>query len=183
MAEFGESSYRRFLQGDKSALEELIRTYSDALVRYAYSYVADACIAEEVMEDSFAALFMKLRPIRDEAHLRSYLYRTVRSRCIDYLRRHRQQVSLEELENVLCASDTEQDFLSRERNRVLYAAMRQLSADYRDVLILTYFDELSTAQISTVMGKSAKQIYNLHARAKIALKILLEKEGITHEDL
>ena len=32
-------------------------------------------------------------------------------------------------------------------------------------------------------GKSAKQIYNLHARAKIALKILLEKEGITHENI
>ena len=33
------------------------------------------------------------------------------------------------------------------------------------------------------MGKTMKQIYNLHARAKDALRVLLEKEGITDEDI
>lgn len=183
MADFGESSYRRFLQGDESALEELIRTYSDPLVRFAYSYVRNADAAEEIVSDSFAALFMKLRPIRDEAHLRAYLYRTVKGKAVDHFRRYQYSISLEELENVLSGCDAEKDLQTKERNRLLYRTMQQLRQEYREVLMLTYLDGLTTEQVCTVMGKSPKQVYNLHTRAKTALRTLLEREGFTHEDL
>jgi len=183
MADFGESSYRRFLQGEKEALEELIRTYSDPLIRYAFSYVKNADAAEEIVTDSFAALFMKLRPIRDEAHLRSYLYRTVRNKCIDYIRAESWRISYEQLENVTGSCRMEEERQSKERDRILYLAIASLPLAYRDVLVLTYFDGFSTEEICRVMKKSPKQVYNLHARAKIALRTLLEKEGITHEDL
>ena len=49
--------------------------------------------------------------------------------------------------------------------------------------MLTYFDGLTTEQLCQVLSKKPKQIYNLSARAKVALKALLEKEGITHEDI
>jgi RNA polymerase sigma-70 factor (ECF subfamily) len=183
MADFGESSYRRFLQGDESALEELIRKYSDPLVRFAYSYIGSVAAAEEIAEDSIVALLLKLRPIKDEAHLRAYLYKTVRSMAIDRLRYEKWLVSMTDLENVLSVCDAEADLAVKERNRILYRAMEQLRDDYREVLILTYFDALTTEQLGQVLGKKPKQIYNLHARAKIALKALLEKEGFTHEDI
>ena len=183
MADFGESSYRRFLQGEKDALEELIRTYSDPLIRYAFSYVKNADAAEDIVSDSFAALFTKLRPVRDEEHLRAYLYRTVRNKCIDYFRIANWRISYNELENVIGSCQLEQDQQRKERDRILYLAIASLPFDYRDVLVLTYFDGFSTEQICRVMKKSPKQVYNLHARAKTALRTLLEKEGITHEDL
>ena len=51
------------------------------------------------------------------------------------------------------------------------------------MLQLLWFHGLSVEQAAQVLGKTVKQIYNLHARGKIALKTLLEKEGITREDL
>ncbi|MDD6200901.1 MAG: RNA polymerase sigma factor [Firmicutes bacterium] len=183
MAEYGESSYRRFLQGDPAALEELIRTYSDSLVRFAYGYVRNASVAEDVMEESFAALFVKARRIRDDAHLRAWLYRTVHNKCMDHLRRHRNEVPLSDVENVLSGENTQMDAFRRHRNETVYICIQRLPAQYRDILLLAYFDGFSTEEICRITGKTTKQVYNLHARAKVALKELLQKEGITHEDL
>ncbi len=183
MNEIGESSYRRFLQGESRALNELICTYSDALVRFAYGYVKDAAAAEDVMEESFAALFMKGRKIKDEAHLRAWLYRVTRTKSLDYLRRKKHHVPMEDVQNILCTPDAYLDVARRERDRTLYACMLTLPEQYRQVLELTYFDRLSTDEICMVMEKDTKQVYNLHARAKEALKERLQKEGISHEDL
>ena len=182
MAEYGESSYRRFLRGDKVALEELVKQYSDSLVRYAYSLVKDSVIAEEVMEDCFAALFMKAPKLQSDEHVKRYLYRIAHNKSMDYLRRRR-DVSLEEVECVLGAADPLDDIVLKERDRTLYLCMRQLPQQYREVLILTYFEGFRTEDICRILGVRTKQAYNLHARAKIALRELLEKEGMSHEDI
>ena len=51
MLGIGASSYRRYLANNPETLEMLVHSYSDALVRYAYSYVGDAAAAEDIMED------------------------------------------------------------------------------------------------------------------------------------
>lgn len=183
MPEFGKSSYCRFLRGDIWALEDLIRTYSDSLVRFAYSYVKNSAVAEDVAGEAFAALFVKARKISDDEHLRAYLYKTARNKCVDYLRRHREEIPLGDVENVLSGGDVERDAALRERDRKVYACMQALPDPYREVLQLAYFDGFSPSEIGGIMRKSSKQVYNLLARAKTALKGLLEKEGITHEDL
>ena len=183
MGEIGASSYRRFLQGDQAALEELIRTYSDELVRYAFTYVRSADVAEELVSDVFAALFMKRKVLGREELLRAYLYKMTRSRAIDRLRRFRRETPLEDVEQVLCGEDLETVYLRRFRDEKLRQCLDALPGQYREVLQLLWFHGLSMEQAGRVLGKSVKQIYNLHARGKIALKTLLEKEGITREDL
>ena len=183
MTEIGESSYLRFLRGDTDALEAMLHTYARSLVRFACRYVKNETIAEEIMEDSFAAIFMKARKIHSEEQLRAYLYQTVRNKCLDYLRHHRQTIPLSDVEYVLCDGNLQQDYLRQERDRTIYACMQRLSADYREVLQLAFFEGFSVQEICAVMGKSAKQIYNLMARAKKALKELLVKEGLGYEDL
>lgn len=183
MKEHGESSYRRFLQGDKNALEDLISTYSDELVRFAYNYVKSEAVAEDVASDVFATLFMKGRRFTEADKLRAFLYKMTRNRAIDYLRRHRNELPLEDVESVLYVPGAEERILQKERDEALRRCLGLLPQQYREVLELTWFEEFSNEQVASILGKSAKQVYNLRSRAKIALKELLEKEGITREDL
>ena len=73
----------------------------------------------------------------------------------------------------------EQQYLIKEQKIDLYNAMKNLSFEYRQVLFLVYFENLSNTQVSVVMKKSNRQIENLLYRAKNALKKHLEKEGYT----
>lgn len=183
MTGIGESSYRRDPANKTLNLEILVHTYSDALVRYAYCYVGSADVAEEVMEDAFAAYFVKNKQFDTMEQARAWLYKAVRSRAVDYLRLHRRHVPLEDVQDVLPVSGPQEDLLLRERNAAIYRCMQSLPRQYRAVLQLQYFDEFDIAQIGKILGKTKKQVYNLLTRARVALKELLIKEGITSEDI
>ncbi len=167
----------------RERIAELVERYSDELVRFAYSYVKNAAAAEDITADVFATLFAKGKDFQEEPRRRSYLYKMVRSRSIDYLRRHGREVPLEDLENVLSSPGPEKGALRRDRDAKIYICIQQLPPQYRDVILLTYYAGFSLEQVGRTMHRTVRQVYNLHARAKIALKELLEEEGISNEDL
>lgn len=183
MAEIGASSCRRFLRGEKITLEEFIVKYSDALVRFAYGFVRDAAMAEDVAADSIAIFYMKAKHFPDEQHMRAYLYKIAYSKAMDHLRRRRNDVPLEDVEAVLGSGDPEQDAIQRQRNAAVYRGLLRLPEQYRTVLQLAYLEGFSVKEVCAIMKQSSKQVYNLLARAKASLKAELEKEGITREDL
>ena len=90
---------------------------------------------------------------------------------------------MEDVENVLGGGDPAVNLLLQERNRQLYCCMQQLPQQYRQILQLAYLEEFEVKTICRILGKSTKQVYNLLSRARSSLKSLLEKEGITYEDI
>ncbi len=184
MTDNGASSYHRYLQGDPNALEELVRTYSDGLTQYAYLYVRDYFTAEDVMEESFAALIVKRKQLPDTLHFKAYLYKIAKNKCLDYLRsKKRTELPLSGYTESLVHADTERNIADRMRDRKVFQSLQKLSQDYRDVLYFAYFDGYKISEICRMTGKSRKKVYNLLARAKSALKEILLKEGIGYEDL
>ena len=183
MAENGESSYRCFLSGQKLCLEEVILLYSDALVRFAYSLLRSSAEAEDVAAECISKLFIKARRFREDSHLRAFLFRCARNQCMDHLRRRGREVPLEDLENVLGDGDPAHTAWKKERDRILYRCMQALPGQYSAVLQLKYLEDFSQDQIEKILGASTKQVYNLLARAKVALKQELVKEGISYEDI
>ena len=174
----GAKLYLQYLDGDTDALQQLVEMYSDGLVRFAYSFVASSDVAEDVMEDTFATVIATKRRFSPRATFKTYLYKIARNKCLDYLRFHKKFLPLCDLENVLVFNDVETDVEKREEKRVLYKCLQQLPREYRDVLQLSYLEGFDTQEICLIMRKNTKQVYNLLARAKQSLKILLKKEGI-----
>ena len=61
-------------------------------------------------------------------------------------------------------------------------ALLRLKAEYREVIILRYFDDLSPERIAQITKRKTKQVYNLLARGKTALKEELKTEGVGYEN-
>ena len=61
--------------------------------------------------------------------------------------------------------------------------MKELNPEYRRILWLVFFEELTNDEAAAVMKKNARQITNLVYRAKAALRSELEKEGFEYEEL
>ena len=57
----GEKAYARYLDGDETAVGEIIRDYRDGLILYINGFVRDLNTAEELCEDAFVKLFTKNR--------------------------------------------------------------------------------------------------------------------------
>lgn len=127
--------YRAWLDGNGTALESLVARHSDALVRFAYSYTGDEAAAEDVAADAFAVLVFKRRPFAEGARFRTYLYKIARNKALDLLRRNRRLTALPE--GAPASEDAERQFFAAERDRTLFACMRRLAPQYREVLELT----------------------------------------------
>ena len=184
MRDNGVSSYRRYLNGDKKALEEIVAAYSDSLVRYIFCFVKNSAWAEDIMEETIASLIVKRKKFSENAAFEAYLFRIARNKSFDYLRSPANRISaIDDYENVLHGEDAEREIFKREQRGQLYVCLSKLKAEYRDVLYLIYFVGFSAEEVQKCLKKNRKQVYNLLSRAKSSLKEALLKEGFEYEEL
>jgi RNA polymerase sigma factor (sigma-70 family) len=182
--ENGASSYRRFLEGDESAFGEIIDMYREGLIFFINRFVRNISVAEELSEDVFLELLIHKHRYNFKNSLKTYLYAIGRHKALDYIRKlaRRDEVLFDESVHAAQAPDLDEIFLTGERSRQLHEAIDKLKDDYRTVLHLLYFEDMSAEQAGKVMKKNRKQIENLSYRAKKALKNAMEKEGFCYEE-
>ena len=182
----GASSYRRFLAGDESGIVDIIRDYKDGLILYLNGYTKNIHIAEELMEETFVKLVVKKPRFSEKFSFKTWLYTIGRNAAIDWLRQVSRSADtpFEELEDILAdADDLERSYIKEEQKIALRRALDKLKDDYRNALYLSYFEDLSNAEIARIMHKSKRQVENLIYRGKQSLKSELEKEGFVYEEL
>ena len=176
----GASSYRRFLDGDESAFDQIMKELFDKLVFFIDRYVHDIHAAEDIAIDTFSDLVVDRHRYNFKVTLKTYLFMRGRCRALNYIK-HRKVIDLVELSEADEVSDQQETLeeivLADERKRVINNALCALSDDMRVVVHLIYFEELSYDEAAKVMKKNRKQVDNLLYRAKKELRIILGKDG------
>ena len=166
---------------DSDAFGELCDMYVRRIYRFVYFKVPSAEVAEDLTSETFLKAWRYLLQKRDVPHLQALLYSVARSVVVDWYRssaNERGDVSLDEAitselpgtgsEQLLRAIETDFDL-----TRVL-EKVRGLKDEYREVLTMKYFDELSHREIASALGKSASHVRVIAHRAVKALSDALE---------
>ena len=182
----GESSYRRFLDGDDRGIAEIVGEYKDGLILYLNGYVNNIYTAEELTEDTFFRLITKKPNFSGRSSFKSWLYAIGRNTAVDYIRHNSKLVNVpeEDMENYQSdEQNLEESYIKEERKILVYKSLSALNSDYRNILWLVYFEGFSNKEAAVALKKNERQIRNLLYRAKQALKSELDKEGFIYEEL
>ncbi len=174
----GAGSYRRYLEGDELAFEEIVKDLRDPLTNFIFGYTRDLQTAEDIAIDVFAYLAANRR-YNFKVTLKTYLYMLGRSRAIDYLRRRKRQadVELSSVEDYISEGYTpDEEILRDERKRTVHNAISRLPEKMRTAIYLVYFEDMTYADAARVMKLSKKQIDNLLYRAKTELRTIIGEE-------
>jgi len=176
----GASSYRRFLDGDESAFDDIMKELFYPLVFFIDRYVHDSHTAEDIAIDVFSDLVVHKHRYNFKVTLKTYLFMMGRSRALDHIK-HRRIIEFSELSEVKELPDDsdslEDSLIADEKRRITRAAVDKLPYDMRDAVYLVYFEEMTYGEAAKIMKKSSKQIDNLLYRAKKELRIILGKDG------
>ena len=176
----GASSYRRFLNGDESAFDEIMKELFHGLVFFICRYVQDPHTAEDIAIDAFSDLIVHRHRYNFKVSLKTYLYMIGRSRALDYLK-HRKILDFTDLDEARTMSDEtaslEEIVLKDERKRAVNAALATLPDEMRTVVYLVCFEEMTYDEAARVMKKNRKQVDNLLYRAKKELRTVLGEDG------
>ena len=176
----GASSYRRFLDGDESGLNEIVEIYGNNLMYFINGFVKNITLAEDIMEDTFMELIVHKHHFRGESSFKTYLFKIARNKSLNAIKKNKILVALEtDIEDNAKLEDL---IINNDKNRLVREAIGKINETYATVIHLLYFESMSYEEIGKVMKKSNKQIKNLAYRARNSLKEVLEKEGFSYEE-
>ena len=175
MAAIGEQSLRWFSAERVSVepdLTALVRDYSGLLYRVALSLLRHPAEAEDVVQDVFVRVLQRQRELSDIVDLRPWLVRIAWNLALDRTRRIRPQQIDDVFAATLVSADIPADRAMAEAGRIrqVLDAMERLPKRERQALLLSAMDELSTAEIGAVLGKSESSVRSLLFRARTHLR-------------
>jgi RNA polymerase sigma-70 factor (ECF subfamily) len=149
---------KRAQEGDRAALDRLVRRHQRALFALCLRYVRDADEAADLVQRSFVRAMAKLAELRDAGVFRSWILRIGAHLALNHIRDHARFVADDgEIdtgmsdERALSASDRLE---AAEVATALRAAVNTLPTKQRMTLELRIYEDLPFRDIGTALGIS-----------------------------
>ena len=156
----------RAKDGDGVAFARLVEGYRGWAIACATALLGDYHLAQDVVQDAFAAAHTSLPTLNDPDAFPAWLKSIVRHRCYRVLRQHRRvAVPLDEAAELPSTQpEPERIAEEEERRHEVLTALATLPSDQRDLVVLHYWREYSHHEIAALVGLSVTTINNrLHA--------------------
>jgi RNA polymerase sigma-70 factor (ECF subfamily) len=158
-------------------LAALVETYSSLLFRVAHSVLRSRAEAEDVVQDVFVRVLEHRRSLSAVRDMRVWLVRVAWNLAIDRRRRIRPEQFDKGFAEGLIGKNLPADEALKEAQRlrsVLWELERLPKAE-RNVLLLSVVEELGTAEMAEVLGRSESAVRALLFRARTRLRDRLEE--------
>lgn len=168
---------RRVAEGNVDAFEQLYDRYCERAYRVARSVCRDQALAEDAMQEAFAALWRSRASYEPRAGgVSAWLLTVVRHRAIDVARRNGRhagrRVGLDAFEPRAAGEEVIDQVLQREQAVDAVALLERLPDAQREVVVLAYFGELTHTEIArrlnipagTVKGRMRLGLQKLRAQ-------------------
>lgn len=168
-------------QGDAEACATLYDRNYDAVYRYCYYRVGDVNLAQDLTGEVFVRMVDKLDTFKVRGRpLLAWLYTIARNLVNDAHRHKRQAIHLPLNEADALSGDSEVD-LARRVDRLLEAdclaaALKHLTEDQRQVILLKFLEGLNNAEVAHMLSKTEGAVKSLQHRALGSLRRAIERE-------
>lgn len=149
------------------------------LYRLAYAWCHDGHLADDLVQETLARAFDRAGQLRDEAALRPWLFSILNNCWRDHLRRRRDFLDVDELDEAILSHDIgpERLYASRQATRRVRQALAGLPLGQRQVLTLVDLEECAYAEVARILEVPVGTVMSRLSRARQALKRLLLAEG------
>ena len=144
---------------DTEVFIEIYNFYVNRIYRFVYLRVKSREDAEDLSSEVFMKTWQYVYKKENRiAYLNAFLYQIARNLITDYFRKLKDDVSIDE-DGAQEVVDTKQmSFHEKFDTDVKYSevekALENLKDEYREVIILSYIEDLSSSEISKIMNRS-----------------------------
>lgn len=175
-----ETSLAREAAVNADAFAELYRRHVTRVYRYHAAHTGNVKDAEDLTSQTFMAALEGIRSFRGDAPFAAWLMGIASKKRFLFFRGRRPEVTLEAALQIPSPSlPTDKAAMSRLRIESISRALKQISADRAEALILRFFGELSMAETGRVLNKSeaavkmliSRGLQDLRERTSLALEV------------
>lgn len=165
--------------GNKEAYEVLIKKHMSQAKTFAYQYVHDTYAAEDIVQESFADIYMQRFNFNLQYSFSTYLYAIIKNKAMNYLRKNRElpMSSFEEQtetplleQNLIDDVTPETEYFRKTELRELMSAIQKLNEDEKNLLYLYAAEECTYKEIAGRLGITVTQVKIKLFRARKKLR-------------
>jgi RNA polymerase sigma-70 factor (ECF subfamily) len=176
VANLDEHLIDRMRQHDESAYRLLVERHIDRAYGLALRILKSPADAEDVVQDAFVKVWLNREKWQaGRAKFSTWLYRVILNRCIDL----RRMPHAEWIDVVPEPADDAEDCVVTIHRQEIYgrleSAVDQLPPQQRTAILLSYYEELSNAEIAEVMSISVSAAEALLKRGRQGLRGFLRR--------
>ncbi|MDR1644427.1 MAG: RNA polymerase sigma-70 factor [Tannerellaceae bacterium] len=160
-------------EGNVDTFSLLCTAYYKEMVVFGRRYLHQQTVCEDIVQSVFTNLWNDRKVLAIETSLKSYLFVSVRNRCLDEIRR-RDSVHAYQIYILSCAPreelNTENDILHADLCLHLEKALRKLPEINREVFELNRFKGLKYREIAHLLNISERMVETLIEKALLLLR-------------
>lgn len=169
------------LEGDEQSFTELVQRYQSRLVNYLYRLLGNLDEAHEVAQEVFFKVYQALDRFNPKYRFSTWIFRVAQNAAIDQIRKRRLKlVSLtrqddgeDETRDWDLPSperDAYRQFRNEERGDAIQQAIDELPEEYRELIVMRHFGDLSYDEIATTQEMPLGTVKNKLFRGRQMLK-------------
>jgi RNA polymerase sigma-70 factor, ECF subfamily len=158
-------------------IERLIDLYGNDVLKTAYLYLKDKQRAEDAFQEVFIKVYKKYSSFKGESSEKTWIISITINVCKDLLRNSwfkRVFVTDKIINEDKYEKDTDETVIKLVENKILFDAVITLQPNLKDVVLLYYYQEFSTKEISKVLGVAEGTVRSRLHRAREILKNKLD---------
>lgn len=166
-----------FQEGDEFAFVSLYNRHKHAVYTFCYKMLLDRDQAQDVMQETFLRVYENRDRLINAGSFRAWLFTIARNQCLNQLRRSSRHVPLEaerpEMEGGPFAGPMAH-LEKSEQVELVNRFLARLSPEYREVLILREYQNLSYEEIAAVTRSTLSAVKSRLFKARRKLADFLE---------
>ncbi|HTP14055.1 MAG TPA: sigma-70 family RNA polymerase sigma factor [Bacteroidota bacterium] len=168
---------RQCLAGNRAGFDVLVKKYLKPIYNLAFRMVNDGESAADIAQTTFIKAYENLQTFNLNLRFFSWLYRIAINESLNALGKRRQT---DELSDEIASNDATPDevYHQTERKEIVQRALQKLKPDYRSVIILRHFMDLTYEQMSATLGIPEKKVKSRLFSARHQLRGLLANKGL-----
>jgi RNA polymerase sigma-70 factor (ECF subfamily) len=168
---------RRCLGGDLKAFEIIVERYQKPVFNVALRILSSTDDAADIAQATFVKAYEKLSSYNDKHKFFSWLYRIAVNTSLNFLEQKKRSDLLGDQE-VSQGNQVEEELDAAERVEKLDDAILNLPVDYRVVIVLKHFHDLTYEEIGVILDIPDKTVKSRLFTARQMLKEILLKAGL-----
>lgn len=176
-------------KNNKQAFRSLFNSHRDKVARTAYLILKDHQYVEDVVQETFLQVYLKIKKLSDPTLFEGWLYKITVNLCFQTLRKQRKINSSSLDEYMDSGSDvnigglTPEDIvIARDTKVKMLHSIYSLPTDYTVVIILYYYNNFRVKEIADIIKESESNVKTRLFRARKMLEKSLGRDNavITH---
>ncbi len=171
---------RRTAKGDRAALSALFARHYTRVFRFAARMVNSEPLAEEIANEVFMEIWQHADRFEGQSSVSTYCLAIARFKALSHMRRRR-EVAVDDEQMMALVDDADTPEVAaqvRSKAVALRAAVDALPEEFRSVIDLSYYHEMSLKEIATVLSIPPETVKTRIFRARKRLVNLLQDAGI-----